>query len=178
MESLTRRTFTKLSVAAATLAIPAPITRLDSGTREGIQGQDDHLSSEFLLDLTLETGTPHDVGAVGGGGLLIVPITGGTFEGPKIHGTVIGPAADWLVQRPDATRVPDVRLIVQTDDSQLIYVSWRGIAYSPAAGSFYARILPFFQTAAAKYTWLNDVVAVGVYRPTPGKVGYRLYQVL
>lgn len=54
----------------------------------------------------------------------------------------------------------------------------RGIAYTPEGGSLFARILPMFETGAAKYAWLNNVVATGVYRPTAGKIGYRVYQIL
>ena len=32
--------------------------------------------------------------------------------------------------------------------------------------------------AAAKYAWLNNVVAVGVYRPDLGKIAYRIYRIL
>jgi len=35
-----------------------------------------------------------------------------------------------------------------------------------------------FETGAAKGFWLNNVVAVGVYRPMPEKVVYRIYRIL
>jgi hypothetical protein len=38
--------------------------------------------------------------------------------------------------------------------------------------------LPLFETAAPKYAWLNNVVAVGVYRPDLGKIAYRIYRIL
>jgi len=54
----------------------------------------------------------------------------------------------------------------------------RGIAYTPPGGILFARILPMFETGAAKSLWLNNVVAVGVYRPMPDKVAYRIYRIL
>ena len=54
----------------------------------------------------------------------------------------------------------------------------RGIAYTAEGGSLFARILPTFETGAAKYAWLNNVVAAVVYRPRAGKIGYRVYQIL
>ena len=54
----------------------------------------------------------------------------------------------------------------------------RGIAYTPQGGALYARILTMFETGAAKYAWINNIVAAGVYRPMPGKVAYRIYQIL
>jgi Protein of unknown function (DUF3237) len=112
------------------------------------------------------------------GGRLIVPVSGATFTGPSLKGTIIPPGGDWIVQRPDGSRVLDVRILLQTDDGQKIYVSWRGIAYTPPGGAFNARILPVFETASPKYAWLNNVVAVGVYRPDLGKIAYRIYRIL
>ena len=80
------------------------------------------------------------------------------------------------MQRPDGSRVLDVRILLQTDDGEKIYVSWRGIAYTPPGGAFNARILPVFETMAPKYAWLNNVVAVGVYRADLGKIAYRIYR--
>jgi hypothetical protein len=49
-------------------------------------------------------------------GCLIVPISGGTFAGPRLKGTIILPSGDWVAQRPDGSRVLDVRILLQTDD--------------------------------------------------------------
>ena len=84
------------------------------------------------------------------GGRLIVPISGGTFNGPHLKGTIIRPSGDWVVQRPDGSLVLDVRLLLQTDAGQKIYMSWRGIAYTPPGGTLWARIMPMFETASEK----------------------------
>jgi hypothetical protein len=183
MQNLTHRTFAKLSVpaAATTFGLVLTITGLAASAPKSEDGartaQDDKLQSEFLLDLTLEAQTPHNLGSASGG-RLIVPVSGGTFAGPRLKGTIVPPGGDWIVQRSDGSRVLDVRILLQTDDGQKIYVSWRGIAYMPLGGAFNARILPVFETAAPKYAWLNNVVAVGVYRPDLGKIAYRIYRVL
>ncbi len=65
-----------------------------------------------------------------------------------------------------------------THSGESIYVSWRGVAYTAANGKLFARTTPVFETSAAKYAWLNNVVAVGVYRPMPAKVAYRIYEIL
>ena len=107
MRSLTRRTFAKLSAAAAATAV-GPIL---AGRRlaASVTPQDDSLQSEFLIDLTLEAQSPHEVGGAGGG-RLVVPVAGGTFQGPRMKGTVITPSGDWILERPDGSRVLDVRL--------------------------------------------------------------------
>jgi Protein of unknown function (DUF3237) len=183
MHIVTRRAFGKLSTTIGAIALGFIVTlaglaasAAESGN-EARPAQDDKLQSEFLLDLTLEAQTPQNLGSAGGG-RLIVPVSGGTFAGPRLKGTIIAPGGDWIVQRPDGSRILDVRILLQTDDGQKIYVSWRGIASTSPGGTLNARILPVFETAAAKYAWLNNVVAVGVYRPDLGKIAYRIYRIL
>ena len=45
-------------------------------------------------------------------------------------------------------------------------------------GEYYFRTVPFFETAAANYAWLNRVVAVGIGRRTPTGVSYTVYGLL
>jgi hypothetical protein len=157
---ISRRSFAKLS---AFIAAPFAAAAAD----------DDKLQSEFLLRLALQTRPPNAVG-----NRLIVPVAGGTFEGPKLKGTIVEPSGDWIVKRADGANVLDVRLVLQTDDDQKIYMSWHGIAYPMQGGGLHARIAPVFETGAARYAWLNNVLAIGVYQPMPGKVSYRVYEIL
>jgi len=180
MQNMTGASLAKLSttIAAVAFVFVFAITGLAASANEkqANPAQDDKLQSEFLLDLTLEAQTPQNLGS--GGGRLVVPVSGGMFTGPRLKGTIIPPGGDWIVQRPDGSRILDVRILLQTDDGQKIYVSWRGIATTSPGGALNARISPVFETAAAKYAWLNNVVAVGVYRPDLGKIAYRIYRIL
>ena len=180
---MTRPTFVKLWTAAslaamaavltapgaasAAVATPTPTPSVDEAT----------LESEFLLDLVFERGAGSNIGSPGGN-RVVVATAGGTFEGPKLKGTVVGPGGDWITVRSDGSSVLDLRLLLQTDDGQKILVTCRGIAYTTPGGALYARILPSFETGAEKYAWLNRVVAVGVLRQVPGKVAYRIYRIL
>ena len=150
-------------------AAVAPFLTVDAGA-----AADDVLQSEFLLDLVIETGSANVLGA----DRVVVPVSGGTFEGPTLKGTIVSPGGDWIVRRPDGSMALDVRLLLQTDDAQKISMTWRGISYTPPGGTQYARILPLFETGAAKYDYMNHLVAVGVNRPMPGKVAYRIYRIL
>jgi hypothetical protein len=132
------------------------------------------LRSEFLFDLAVTALPPAEIAP----DRIVVAVSGGSFEGPRLKGTVIGPAGDWMVQRHDGSRLLDVRALLQTDDGERVYMMFRGIAYTPPGGTLHARILPMFETGAAKYAWLNNVVAVGLYRPTAGKILYRVYEIL
>jgi hypothetical protein len=128
---------------------------------------------EFLMEVAFDIGGAHSVGD-----RTTVAVTGGKFEGPKLKGTVLTPGGDWLVRRPDGTSVLDVRATLQTDDQQLIYMSYRGIMYTPKGGKQYWRTIPMFETGAEKFAWLNHIVCVGTGIPTPGKAVYRVFEVL
>ena len=108
---------------------------------------------------------------------LIVPVTGGTFEGPKLKGTAL-PGADWILTRPDGVSELNVRVTLRTDDNQLIYLTYRGLRFTPPGGELYWRTTPIFETGAAKYDWLTKIIAVGVGKNVPGKAAYSIYQVL
>ena len=133
------------------------------------------LKTEWLFDLVLETGGP-------GGGMVgarqIVPVIGGTFAGPKLRGTVIPPGADWLVRINDTLRWLDIRTLLLTDDNQRIYLTYRGVLYTPPGQPRHQRVVMMFETASEKYAWLQNMVAVGVGYTVPQRVPYHVYQVL
>lgn len=175
---VSRRSFAQLCgavvVAPASAASVWSRAIAPSDAQMSTAADDGRLLSEFLLDLVIETQPPNNIAA----DRLIVPVSGGSFEGPKLRGTIVGPGGDWMVRRPDGSSLLDVRLVLQTDDGQKIFMSWRGIGYTPPGGTLYARILPMFETGAQKYAWLNNIVSVGVHRAMPGKVAYRVYHIL
>jgi Protein of unknown function (DUF3237) len=51
---------------------------------------------------------------------------GGTVRGPKINGTLIAPAGDWLTVMPDGSLRLDVRATIKTDDGEIILVTYSG----------------------------------------------------
>jgi Protein of unknown function (DUF3237) len=131
------------------------------------------LKSEFLMDIILDVAAPQNLGT-----RRIVPVTGGTFEGPKLKGTALGGGADWILVRPDGVSELNVRVTLRTDDDQLIYLTYRGLLFTPKGGEQYWRTTPIFETGAAKYDWLTKIIAVGVGKTVPGKAAYSIYQIL
>jgi hypothetical protein len=180
---VSRRRFTQLgATAVAGLGLPAlgggvAAQQPGRGAAPAAAGaRPDALKSEFLMDLILETAP-----AVTIGNRTVVGVTGGTFEGPKLKGKVIGPAADWPLRISDTLRILDVRLILVTDDEQKIYMTYRGVIRTPATGQpgeRYWRSVPIFETDSAKYGWLAEIVAVGVNFTVPQRVSYRVFQIL
>lgn len=99
---------------------------------------------------------------------------GGWARGPRIRGTVIAPAGDWIRVMPAGNLRQDVRLTVKTDDGALIYVSYNGIINrSPEVAARVARgemltpadeyflMAPSMETSSKSYLWLNQAQYVG-----------------
>ena len=129
------------------------------------------LESEFLFEVVLDVDAHLDAGHTS-----IAPVTGGTFSGPNIKGTVHAGGADWITQVSGHTSL-DVRITLETDDGAIIFMSYTGVVSRGDTG-LYWRVRPIFQTASEKYDWLNHVVCVGKNKQVPGKVAYDIFGIL
>lgn len=99
---------------------------------------------------------------------VVIPITGGTFAGPRLSGTVQDLGADWGVTDPRGVFHPDTRYNIRTEDGVDIYVRTDG----PTQEDGRTLLRGKFEVAEGKYGWLNYVVAVGVLqRPTGDDAG-------
>ena len=81
---------------------------------------------EFLYEISAYLESPIAIGENPHGNRQIVPVTGGSFEGPRLKGKVLPGGGDWLLVRPDGVGELDVRATLQTDDGAFIYVTYRG----------------------------------------------------
>lgn len=124
-------------------------------------------------------------------------ISGGRFFGTRINGIVLPGGGNWSRsgRLGDAASVGtfDARAVWQTDDGDLIYLSYTGRNIipddvradftDPAApdvdpARYYLRIAPVFETASAKYGWLNGVLAIGVGERTDFGVRHQIHEIL
>lgn len=129
------------------------------------------LESEFIFELLLEVDDQLDAGHV-----RIAPVTGGTFSGPGIRGTVHPGGADWITQVSGRSSL-DVRITLETDDGAIIYMTYTGVVHRGDQG-LYWRVRPIFHTASERYDWLNHIVAVGKNKQVPGRVAYDVFRIL
>jgi len=114
-----------------------------------------------LMTLRLDTAPTQNLGIGPRGTRVTFPITGGVFEGDRLRGTVLPGGDDWAVTRLDGLIELDLRITLQTDDGALVYMTFEGIRDDGAPDAPYFRTLPRFQTAEAKYVFLNRMLAVG-----------------
>ena len=87
---LSRRTLIG-SALAATAAVQASAAQKPESTARML----------FAFEARVTVATPQIIGQSSRGLRRVVPITGGTFEGPRIRGRVVPGGADWQVVRPD-----------------------------------------------------------------------------
>ena len=145
---------------------------------------------EFLFDVSLEIAPPIAIGENPHGNRVIVPVTGGSFEGPRLKGKILS-GGDWALVRPDGVGELDVRETWQTEDGVLLYVTKRGyltsndprLAIRWMAGEqipheeYYFVVTQYVETSAAQYAWLQQVVAIGMGSLVPGGIGYQVFAV-
>ena len=119
------------------------------------------MKSRPLMTLRLNTAPKQNIGAGPRGTRVTLPITGGSFEGERLRGQVLPGGGDWTLLRSDGVLELDLRITLKTEDEAIIHMTFEGIRADRAAGTPYFRTLPRFETAAAKYSFLNRMLAVG-----------------
>ncbi|MET7769806.1 DUF3237 family protein [Nocardia sp. NPDC005366] len=118
----------------------------------------------------------------------VIGITGGSFDGPRLSGTVLPGGADWQIVHDDGTATIDTRYTLRTDDGALLYLQTRGHRHGPAEvmrrladgeevdpDSYYFRLMLTFETAHPDYAWLGRTVAVATGRREASAVVYDAY---
>ena len=150
------------------------------------------LQSSPLFDIAITVDSPHQLGATPLGTRRIVPVTGGSFSGQRLRGTVMrNAAADWILVRHDGSVLLDVRLTLKTDDDALIYMTYRGIRHSSPEvaqqlangetvdpSDYYFRTTPVFETSHEKYEWMNNIICVAVGERLASEVRYKVFEIL
>ena len=93
------------------------------------------------------------------GTLMIGELFDSVWEGERFRLVQRGrAAADWLVKRPDGTAQPDIRLTMESENGDLVYIEYTG-RFDFEAGIGYT--CPRFTTGAPALQWLNRIQAVG-----------------
>ncbi len=150
------------------------------------------INTEHLFQMAIQVPAEQtrEIGDTPWGRRIIVKVTGGEFEGPRIKGIVLE-GDDWLLLRPDGVVQLDCRMNLETDDGHAICMTYRGFRHGPAevierisrgeevdASEYYHRVVPFFETASEKYAWLNSAICVAAGHKRPWGGAYSVHQVL
>jgi hypothetical protein len=131
------------------------------------------MESRLLMTLQVVVGAAQKIGTTPHGTRVTAPISSGYFEGPRLRGTVLPGGADWTLLRGDGVLELDLRLTLATDDGALVHMTSFGLRHGPPEvlaalsrgervdpSAYYFRTTPRFETAHAKYAFLNRLLAV------------------
>ncbi len=121
------------------------------------------LALTFVFEARVKVGE-----AVVVGSHRMIPITGGTFEGPQLRGVVMPGGADWQCVRADGTLELEARYALQTEAGERIAVVNRGLRVMEpevaeriargecvSPGEYYFRAAPTFQVDSANLEWMT-----------------------
>jgi len=151
------------------------------------------LTSQPLFTMTLDVdGPPQIIGIVPEGHMRrVANVTGGKFVGSRMKGRVLPGGSAWSAVRSDGIVNLEVRIVLETDENELVYLTYQGRRGGPPDivarftrgepipdGADYFRVLMMFETAAPPLLWLNDIVAVGVGRRPPTGPSYDVFEIL
>jgi hypothetical protein len=144
----------------------------------------------FAFEARVEVGPPMELGSVAHGRRRIVPILGGTFEGPALRGRVLPGGGDWQIVHADGFTELDSRYVLELENGDLISVQNRGVRHAPAEvmtrllggesvdpAQVYFRTTPTFEVASPGLQWLTRSLFVGSGERQPLAVTIRFWQV-
>ncbi|MCP9755464.1 DUF3237 domain-containing protein [Lacihabitans sp. CCS-44] len=148
-------------------------------------------SLEYLCELKVKLNPPYLVGETPHGLRRIIPIVGGTVEGPKIKGEILNGGADWQIVRKDGVAELEAHYQIKTDDGVTIYIKntglrvatpevaariGRGEQVSPT--EYYFRAVPKFEAPTGKYEWMNNAIFVCTGERNPDNVSIKVWKLL
>jgi hypothetical protein len=144
----------------------------------------------FFADLSVQVGTPQEVGRTVHGLRRLIPILGGEAAGDGWKARVLPGGADFQLLVNDTLAELDARYVLETDAGDLIYVQNRAIRSGPPdlmarlvrgeavdPALIYFRCSPSFETASAALGWINERMFVGTGARYPDKVVMTFFEV-
>lgn len=128
---------------------------------------------EFAFEALVTLGPGMAPGKTPYGGRNIIPIIGGSFEGPDINGTIIPGGWDWQLVRADGCIDVKADYMLKTDDGVIINVVNTGALCMTKAGKAPkpVRTSPRFEAPLGKYEWLSQTAFVGTLETAKGPKG-------
>lgn len=133
------------------------------------------LAFAFEETVTLDANVP--AGETSLGTRNIVPITGGTFEGPGIRGTIMGGGWDWQLRRADGCLQIKADYMLRTDDGAVINVVNTGVSCRAKDPKAVVRTHPVFEAPQGKYDWLSQACFIGTLDPVSLPDGKRAVRI-
>ncbi|MGH3282101.1 MAG: DUF3237 domain-containing protein [Trebonia sp.] len=130
------------------------------------------LAARPVFTLHVHLADPIDVGPVPTGHRRIIPIGGGTVDGPELSGTILPGGADWNLTGTDGTARMWARYDFRTDNGAVVGVTnegthWFGASTEPTTvdpPSIAIITRPVFEASVGAPSWLNTGTFAGLLR--------------
>jgi hypothetical protein len=136
---------------------------------------------EFAFEAVVDVGPMMDLGEGPLGRRRMVPILGGSFEGPRVRGKVLPGGADRQLIRRDGVRSLTATYELQTDDGAVLGLVNRVTVDDQPPRARYAYSVVEITAPDGPHAWLNRSVFVGTLttlRPEREAVRITVYQVI
>lgn len=136
--------------------------------------------TEFMWDAKVKIAGMINVGESKRGVRRVIPITGGTFSGPKIKGEVLPGREDWQLVRPDGDTELYARYLLKTDDGHVIQVINNALIHTDAkTKAFYCKsVLDLEAPQDSPYDELNHAIFIGTLNMPALKPGEEPYVII
>ena len=122
--------------------------------------------TEFMWDAKVKIANLINVGESKRGVRRVIPITGGTFTGPKIKGEVLSGGEDCQLVRPDGDTELSARYLLKTVDGIVIQVINNALMHTDAkTNTFYCKsVLDLEAPENSPYDYLNHAIFIGTLK--------------
>lgn len=136
--------------------------------------------TEFIWDAKVKIANMINVGESKRGIVRVIPITGGTFAGPKIKGEVLPGGEDSQLVRPDGDTELNARYLLKTDDGYVIQVTNKALIHTDSkTNAFYCKsVLDLEAPKNSPYDYLNHAIFIGTLKMPELKVGEEPYVII
>ena len=136
--------------------------------------------TEFIWEAKVKIANMINVGESKSGVRRVIPITGGTFIGPKIKGEVLLGGEDSQLVRPDGDTELNARYLLKTDDGYVIQVVNKALIHTDAKSkAFYCKsVLDIEAPKDSPYDYLNHAIFIGTLKMPELKLGEEPYVVI
>lgn len=120
---------------------------------------------DFAFEETVTLGPDVHPGGTAQGERNMVPITGGSFAGPGLRGTILPGGWDWQLRRADGCTQIRADYMLRTDDGVVINVVNTGVSCRRRDPAAVVRTHPVFEAPLGKYEWLSQAAFIGTLDP-------------
>lgn len=117
--------------------------------------------AEFAWEAKVTIAPSQTVGQSKNGHRNIIPITGGSFQGPDIRGEVMPLGEDWQLVRPDGVTELYARYLLRTDDGYLIQVINRVLSHNTDGELYRRSVIDLEAPLGSPYEYLNKSIFLG-----------------